>query len=306
MQLDQQLQNASKLMAAKSMQGFSLTELMVAIAIGSFIALAGTTFYVTTVSSGKDVYDSAARTEQVYSPAASLLDDIRRAGYRGTPTELDVYLATTQGSGTTAGDEGDYPAIEFGTSGTPTMTGATTTDCVLISYVQQHTCVAGDGVSGCSSSGTVVQVHHRFGYRLKNNVLEATVGVHPGEYTGSAPASGCDVAAATAPWVPVTKLNDVFVDTFEVALINENIADGDNDCVLGVAGTAPCDTYGDTGLGACGSTALSCRIDRLYKVTLCAYPGSTDNQCASNPDDKIYVELYAKPRNSVLIRAAAS
>ena len=55
MQLDQQLQNASKLMAAKPMQGFSLTELMVAIAIGSFIALAGTTFYVTTVSSGKDV-----------------------------------------------------------------------------------------------------------------------------------------------------------------------------------------------------------------------------------------------------------
>jgi prepilin-type N-terminal cleavage/methylation domain-containing protein len=288
-------------MAAKSMQGFSLTELMVAIAIGSFIALAGTTFYVTTVSSGKDVYDAAARTEQVYSPVASLLDNIRRAGYRGTPTQLDVYLATTQGSGTTAGDEGDYPAIEFGTSGAPTMTGATTTDCV-----QQHTCVAGDGVSGCSSSGTVVQVHHRYGYRLKNNVLEATVGVHPGEYTGSAPDSGCNVAAATAPWVPVTRLADVFVDTFEVALIDENIADGDNDCTLGVTEAAPCDTYGNTSLQTCGSTALSCRIDRLYKVTLCAYPGSTSGQCASNPDDKIYVELYAKPRNAVQIRAAAS
>jgi prepilin-type N-terminal cleavage/methylation domain-containing protein len=296
-------------MAAKSMQGFSLTELMVAIAIGSFIALAGTTFYVTTVSSGKDVYDAAARTEQVYSPAASLLDDIRRAGYRGTPTELDVYLATTQGSGATAGNEGDYPAIEFGTSGAPTMTGATTTDCVLISYVQQHTC-AGDGVANCSGSDpnnpTVVQVHHRFGYRLKNNVLEATVGVHPGEYTGSAPDSGCNVAAATAPWVPVTRLADVFVDTFEVALIDENIADGDNDCTLGVTEAAPCDTYGNTSLQTCGSTALSCRIDRLYKVTLCAYPGSTSGQCASNPDDKIYVELYAKPRNAVQIRAAAS
>jgi prepilin-type N-terminal cleavage/methylation domain-containing protein len=293
-------------MAAKSMQGFSLTELMVAIAIGSFIALAGTTFYVTTVSSGKDVYDAAARTEQVYSPVASLLDNIRRAGYRGTPTQLDVYLATTQGSGTTAGDEGAYPAIEFGTSGAPTMTGATTTDCVLVSYVQQHTCVAGDGVSGCSSSGTVVQVHHRYGYRLKNNVLEATVGVHPKEYTGSAPDSVCNVAAATAPWVPVTRLADVFVDTFEVALIDENIADGDNDCTLGVTEAAPCDTYGNTSLQTCGSTALSCRIDRLYKVTLCAYPGSTSGQCASDPDDKIYVELYAKPRNAVQIRAAAS
>jgi hypothetical protein len=186
------------------------------------------------------------------------------------------------------------------------MTGATTTDCVLVSYVQQHTCVAGDGVSGCSSSGTVVQVHHRYGYRLKNNVLEATVGVHPGEYTGSAPDSGCNVAAATAPWVPVTRLADVFVDTFEVALIDENIADGDNDCTLGVTEAAPCDTYGNTSLQTCGSTALSCRIDRLYKVTLCAYPGSTSGQCASDPDDKIYVELYAKPRNAVQIRAAAS
>ena len=118
--------------------------------------------------------------------------------------------------------------------------------------------------------------------------------------------SGCTAPPATAPWVPVTRLGDVFVDTFTVELINENIADGDNDCVLGVAGAAPCDTYGNTSLQACGSTALSCRIDRLYKVTLCAYPKSIDNQCANDPDDKIYVELYAKPRNAVLIQAAAS
>jgi prepilin-type N-terminal cleavage/methylation domain-containing protein len=301
-----QLKGVRRLISGKDVWGFSLTELMVAIAIGSFIALAGTTFYVTTVGSSKDVYDAAARTEQIYSPAASLLDDIRRAGYRGTPAALSSYLLTTQGFGASAGDEGDFPAIEFGTSGAPTMSGATTTDCVLVSYVQQHTCAAGDGVAGCAGAGTVVQVHHRFGYRLRNHVLEATAGVHPGEYSGGAPVSGCTAPPATAPWVPVTRLGDVFVDTFTVELINENIADGDNDCVLGVAGAAPCDTYGNTSLQACGSTALSCRIDRLYKVTLCAYPKSIDNQCANDPDDKIYVELYAKPRNAVLIQAAAS
>jgi prepilin-type N-terminal cleavage/methylation domain-containing protein len=57
--------------------GFSLTELMVTIAIGSFIALAGTTFYVTTVGSGKDIFDSAKRTEQLYAPITSLSDDLR-------------------------------------------------------------------------------------------------------------------------------------------------------------------------------------------------------------------------------------
>ena len=300
-----QLMDVRRLMTGETARGFSLTELMVAIAIGSFIALAGTTFYVTTVSSSKEVYDAAARTEQIYSPAASLLDDIRRAGYRGTPAELSTYLSTTQGSGTAGGDEGDYPAIELYSSNSNEPA-----DCVLVSYVQQHSCVAGDSVSGCSGVVTdppqVVQVHHRFGYRLRNHVLEAAVGVHPGEYTGTPPSSGCDVENATAPWVPVTRLTDVFVDTFEVELISETIADGDNDCILGVNGAAPCDTYGNTDLATCGSTALSCRIDRLYRVTLCAYPGGSADQCASNPDDKIYVELYAKPRNAVLIQAAAS
>jgi prepilin-type N-terminal cleavage/methylation domain-containing protein len=300
-----QLKGVCRLMAVKYIRGFSLTELMVAIAISSFIALAGTTFYVTSVGAGKDVFDAAARTEQIYSPVASLLDDIRRAGYRGAPAALSTYLLTTQGSGTSAGNEGAYPAIEFGMSGAPTETD--TTDCVLISYVQQYGCVAGDGVSACSGSGgTVVKVHHRFGYRLKNNVLEATVGVHPGEYSSNAPDSECNAAAATAPWVPVTKLTEVLVDSFEVELIEETIVDGDNDCELGENLAPPCDTYGDTGLATCGSTALSCRIDRLYKVTLCAYPGDTAGQCTSNPDDKIYVELYAKPRNSALIQAASS
>ena len=104
--------------------GFSLTELMVVIAIGSFIALAGSTFYVTTVGSGKDIFDSARRTEQVFAPVTSLLADIRRSGFRGTPSSLASYLVTTGGSGaSTAGDEGDFPAIEFA-AGVPSVVGS--------------------------------------------------------------------------------------------------------------------------------------------------------------------------------------
>ena len=47
------LDNRCRQVGAKQSTGFSLTELMVTIAIGSFIALAGTTFYVTTVVLGK-------------------------------------------------------------------------------------------------------------------------------------------------------------------------------------------------------------------------------------------------------------
>ena len=47
-------------------RGLSLVELMVAIAIASFIALAGITLYVTTVGAGKDLYDQASQTEQIF------------------------------------------------------------------------------------------------------------------------------------------------------------------------------------------------------------------------------------------------
>ena len=203
--------------------GFSLTELMITIAIGSFIALAGSTFYVTTVGSGKDIFDSAKRTEQLYAPITSLSNDIRRAGFRGLPSALTAYLVTTQGSGaSTTGDEGDFPAVEFGTTGVPSSVGATA-ECVLVSYVRDHNCVSGDAsnFTACASVavGVAVPLHHRFGYRLQSHVLEATVVIHPNEYSASAPSnSGCDASGASSAWVPVTKLSDVFVDTFTVHL----------------------------------------------------------------------------------------
>jgi len=291
--------------------GFSLTELMVTIAIGSFIALAGTTFYVTTVGSGKDIFDSAKRTEQLYAPITSLSDDLRRAGFRGLPSALTAYLVTTQGSGaSTTGDAGDFPAIEFGTTGVPSAVGATT-ECVLVSYVRDHNCVSGDdsNFTACASVavGVAVPLHHRFGSRLQSHVLEATVVVHPNEYSASTPSnSACDASGASSAWVPITNLSDVFVDTFTVELVDQDSADGDNGCVLGTVGASPCDTYGGTSLADCGTTSLSCRIDRLYKITLCAYPENTDGLCAGNPENKIYTEIFSKPRNAVLIQRAAS
>lgn len=293
----------------RGMRGLGLSELMIAIAIGSFIALAGTTFYVTSVGAGKEIYDSAVRTEQVFAPLDSLMEDLRRSGYRGLPTALTNYLVTTRGSGTsTTGDEGDFPAVEFGTSGVPAAVGASS-DCVLLSYVRDYTCVAGDAsnFSACSAAGDVVPLHHRFGYRLQSNSLEATVVVHPDEYLTSAPTnSACNATGATSAWVPVTKLGDVFVDTFSVELVDEDVADGDNGCILGVSAASPCDSYDSIDATQCGTTSLSCRIDRLYKITICAYPENTDNQCGSNPEGKLSAELFAKPRNSVLIQKATS
>ncbi|MCH1493213.1 MAG: prepilin-type N-terminal cleavage/methylation domain-containing protein, partial [Luminiphilus sp.] len=126
---------------AAEQTGLSLVELMVAIAIASFVALAGTTLYVTTVGAGKELYDEASQTEQIFAITSALSADIRRAGYRGDPTALSTYLVSTRGSGGAVGDEGDYPAVEFSTTGPPTAAG-NTNDCILVQYRRKHTCAS--------------------------------------------------------------------------------------------------------------------------------------------------------------------
>ncbi len=300
--------------------GLSLVELMVAIAIASFIALAGTTLYVTTVGAGKELYDEASQTEQVFAITSALSGDIRRAGYRGNPTALSTYLVTTRGSTGVAGDEGDYPAVEFSTTGAPTAAG-NTSDCVLVQYLRKHTCASSDeAITACDTNtdgtvdtvGAVVSVHHRFGYRLVSGVMEGVAVIHPSEYD-SAPStdSACNATGASSGWSALTVANSLYVDEFEVEVLGQTIIDADNNCPLGVNGASPCDSHASYSnpLGLdCGNT-VSCRVQRLYKITICAYPGSTDGECVpaaggSQPENQIYVEVLASPRNDALIAKA--
>ena len=217
--------------------GLSLVELMVAIAIASFIALAGTTLYVTTVGAGKELYDEASQTEQVFAITSALSGDIRRAGYRGNPTALSTYLVTTRGSTGVAGDEGDYPAVEFSTTGSPTAAG-NTSDCVLVQYLRKHTCASGDeAITACDTNtdgtvdtvGAVVSVHHRFGYRLVSGVMEGVAVIHPSEYD-SAPStdSACNATGASSGWSALTVANSLYVDEFEVEVLGQTNNDADN------------------------------------------------------------------------------
>lgn len=305
---------------ALDQRGLSLVELMVAIAIASFIALAGTTLYVTTVGAGKELYDEASQTEQVFAITSALSGDVRRAGYRGDPTALSAYLVSTRGTGGAVGDEGDYPAVEFSTTGPPTAAG-NSSDCVLVQYRRKHTCASGDeAITACDidTDGTVdtvgaeVSVHHRFGYRLTSGVMEGVAVIHPSEYDSTPSTnSACNATGSTSGWSPLTAAGSLYVDEFEVELLAQTIIDADNNCPLGVNGASPCDGHAaySNPLGLnCGNT-VSCRVQRLYKIKLCAYPGSTDGQCVasaggSQPENQIYVEVLASPRNDMLIAKA--
>ena len=169
--------------------GLSLVELMVALAIGAFIALAGTTYFATAFRASLSVQDTTRAQEQFTAVIGCGHRDEAR-GYRGNPSQLSTYLSSTEGSGG-AGDEGDFPAIDISTA-----------SCGLFSYARAHTCGGTDqnkfavcrDTDGTLLSGTETVLHYRTGLRLQSGVVEAVSVIHPDQYmrlSGRAETSGC-------------------------------------------------------------------------------------------------------------------
>ena len=274
--------------------GLSLVELMVAIAIGAFIALAGTTYFATTFGAGISIQEATRAQAQFTALTNAVRVELRRAGYRGNPSQLANYLVTTEGSSGVAGDEGTFPAVDISTSG-----------CALMSYAREHSCSGSDNANfavcrdtdGSLLSGTATVLHYRTGLRLQSGVVEAVSVIHPSQYDvvgATAPVSSdCAAAGGSSAWQSITTVPDLYVDRFVFTMPGETYFDADAGCEFSVSG---CETSAST----CGDT-VSCRIERLYKVEVCAYPGDTDNQCASSPDGRLYAEIFVSPRNNVLI-----
>ena len=74
--------------------GLSLVELLVAIAIGAFIALAGTTYFATTFGAGISIQEATRAQAQFTALTNAVRVELRRAGYRGNPSQLANYLVT--------------------------------------------------------------------------------------------------------------------------------------------------------------------------------------------------------------------
>ena len=66
---------------------------MVAIAIASFIVLAATSYYAAMFSAGNSVRNTASAQAHFNAVANTVVAEIRRSGYRGSPTEVAAYVA---------------------------------------------------------------------------------------------------------------------------------------------------------------------------------------------------------------------
>lgn len=263
-----------------------------AIAIASFIALAAMSFYAATFSASNAVRNTASAQAQFNAVANTLVAEIRRSGYRGSPTEVAAYVATT-GNNSGTPTLGNYPAVETGG------------DCVLVAYARDYNCALGDEdhFTECSSRvGETASLHYRTGFRLRFGVLEAISVVHPNQYISS-PAldSSCNAAGITSAWKPLSEKTRIRFDVFRVTEHTTVIYDGDYGCVLGTPDTrCSSSLYSD-----CGDS-ISCRIKRVYKIELCANLADSGHRCDNTTREKMDVnqfqtELFVTPRNDVLI-----
>lgn len=75
--------------------GLSLVELIISVAIGAFVAMAGSALYVTTVATGTEVFDRTQATEQGRAIVDTIMQDFRRVGYRAGTLLTDPISAFT-------------------------------------------------------------------------------------------------------------------------------------------------------------------------------------------------------------------
>ncbi len=152
--------------------GLSLVELIISVAIGSFIALAGSSLYINTITTGTHVFDRSRATEQARAIVDTVTHDFRRTGYQaGRLLEDPLGLLTSP------------PANDVSLGA---AAGEPEDSCILYHYQ------TGPGSLDIGY----------FGFRL----LSAAVQVS--EFNGAQ----CDDAADAPHWVAATEPETVLID----------------------------------------------------------------------------------------------
>lgn len=271
--------------------GLSLTELMIAITLGAFVALAGSTLSVTTVSTGKTIFNKTRATEQARAVIDTIVHDFRRVGYRGPtvvgkPPEDQEYC------------DPDYQITELGSAfclkpnegfELSQASGEAANSCITYSYE------AVDDATGLPET-------RHYGFRLAGGTVQAT----------SDEAATCDAATH---WEAATDANSVWIDKLAFSAKyrcydaeDGSLADASNpelscrdisDC--GCQDSPPNVEY------CSDNNHRSCFERRQLSIALCAYPldsGSAgdcqENNDDSSPEGQLYAVLNSTSRNDLL------
>lgn len=264
---------------------------MIAITLGAFVALAGSTFYVTTVSTGKTIFNKTRATEQARAVIDTIAHDFRRVGYRGLtvvgkPPDDQEYCEPE--------DPNSYlglfcwnPKKGFELS---EASGEAANSCITYSY------------EALNDATGLPEILH-YGFKLVGGTVQAT----------NNGAATCDAATH---WEAATDANSVWIDKLAFSANyrcydaeDGSLADASNP-ELSCSDISDCGCQDQDSLKAetCkDKNHRSCFERRQLSIELCAYPldsGSAgdcqENNDDSSPEGQLYAVLSSTSRNDLL------
>jgi len=206
-------------MLKQNQKGFTLVELMVALAIGSTLLAAAVGIYVTTVINSGSVIASSRLNQEMATMMDVMIRDIRRAGYSGEPA---VVGSPTSNSF----QEPDVTALAIRTSTASATADVTTGSCILYSYDSDD-----DGVLDATDL---------LGFRLNSGVVQ----MRQNGVLANARHDTCE-ATTSGTWVDVTDASTISVTQLT---FNSNATGAESTClVVGADDGVDQNGDGDTG-----------------------------------------------------------
>lgn len=147
------------MLIAAAHKGVGLTELMVSLAVSSFIVLAAATHYTITYRTTINAQNSALRTEQFTKTEHVISSAIRESGYLGSLSNVTTHLTTTGGYNNTSAPTAEaYAAAVFPN---------TSLNCVILEI----------GTATGSDPSDINEVYYQYGFRIQSDIVQTSRGV---------------------------------------------------------------------------------------------------------------------------------
>ena len=139
-------------------KGLSLTELMVSLAVSSFIVLAAATHYTITYRTTINAQNSALRTEQFVTTEYVISSAMRESGYLGSLSNITTHLTTTGGYSNTSSPTAE--AFAAAVHPYPSL------NCVILEI----------GTATGADLSVIHDVYDQYGFRIQSDVVQSSRG----------------------------------------------------------------------------------------------------------------------------------
>jgi prepilin peptidase dependent protein B len=193
-------------------RGFTLVELMLAMALGVIVIGSVTGIYVGTVVSSRDTLASSKLNQELATLMTVMSNDIRRAGYWGGAVTGGTFNPPSDNPFSQATGTFTALVVKDAANNTLAANDATGGPCILYSYD------APGGTSGVLDDADIL------GFRLNNGVVQMRVS---GDTTANARHDSCNDADDS--WQALTDAQTIEVTTLNFVLENSRCLNLDDD-----------------------------------------------------------------------------